>query len=72
VRTGYEWRIARSLDASLVREVTEGNVGSTVVLVFRATGTGHTSIIVAETRGERAKVLPRVEVRHPGALTPAD
>jgi hypothetical protein len=59
-RTGYDWRIARSPDASIVREVTEGNVGSTVVLVFRAAGRGHTSILVAETRGERARAFRAV------------
>jgi hypothetical protein len=60
VRSGYAWRIARSLDATVVREVTEGDVGSTVVLVFRAVGTGHVSILVAETRGERAKAYRAV------------
>ena len=57
---GYVWRIARRFDANVVRQVTEGDVGGTVVLVFRAVGRGHASIVVAETRGETAKAYRAV------------
>ena len=57
---GYVWRIARAFNAHVARQVTEGDVGSTVVLVFRAVGRGHTSIVVAETKGETAKAYRAV------------
>ena len=52
---GYAWRVARAFNPRVVRQVTEGDVGPTVVLVFRAVGRGYTTIVVAETRGETAK-----------------
>lgn len=51
---GKSWRIARAFDAKVVREVTEGDLGSQVVVVFRAVGKGRTSIVFARTRGESA------------------
>jgi hypothetical protein len=52
---GYVWRIARTYNGHVLREVTEGDVGSTVVIVFRAVGPGTTTVVLAETRGETAK-----------------
>lgn len=57
---GYVWRIARAFDARVVRQVTEGDVGPTVVLVFRALARGHTAIVVAQTRGETPKAYRAV------------
>ena len=54
-RAGYDWRIARGIDARVVREISEGDVGPSVVVVFRAVGKGHATIVFAETRGETAK-----------------
>ena len=51
---GLTWRIARPFDAKIVRQVSEGDLGNQVVLVFRAAGSGATSIVLALTRGERA------------------
>ena len=59
-RPGYVWRIARPFDAKIVRQVTEGDVGTTVVLVFRAVGRGHTAILLGETKGETAKAYRAV------------
>ena len=59
-RAGYVWRIARPFDGKIVREVTEGDVGPTVVLVFKAVGRGHTAIVVAETKGETPKAYRAV------------
>jgi len=59
-RSGYDWRIARALNAKVLREVSEGDVGATVVLVFRAVGKGHASIWLAETKGETAKAYRAV------------
>lgn len=52
---GYVWRVARKFNPGVVRQVSEGEVGSTVVLVLKAVGKGRTAIVVAETRGETAK-----------------
>jgi hypothetical protein len=59
-RAGYGWRVARAIDARVVREISEGDVGPTVVVVFRAVGKGRASIVFAETRGETAKVYRAV------------
>ena len=59
-RAGYDWRIARAFDARVVREISEGDVGSSVVVVFKAVGKGRASIVLAETRGETAKAYRAV------------
>jgi hypothetical protein len=51
-RTGLVWRIARPLDARIVRQVGEADVGASVVLVFRVVGRGRTSLRFALTRGD--------------------
>ena len=57
---GYVWRIARTYDGHVLREVTEGDVGSTVAIVFRAVCRGTTTVVLAETRGETAKAYRAV------------
>jgi hypothetical protein len=57
---GYVWRVARAFDSRVVRQVGEGEIGRTVVLVFEAVGRGRTAIVVAETRGETAKAYRAV------------
>jgi len=57
---GYVWRIARPYDTRVVRQATEGEVGTSVVLVFRAVGRGRVAIVVAETKGETAKAYRAV------------
>jgi hypothetical protein len=54
-RAGKSWRVARQYDASVVREVTEANVGNTVVIVYRAVGPGTTRVVYGLTRGETKK-----------------
>ena len=54
---GRVWRIARTFNSSVVRQVTEGNVGNTVVLVFKATGRGTTTVVFGLTRGETSKAF---------------
>jgi hypothetical protein len=51
-RSGLVWRIARRYDSRVVREVSEANVGRNVVVVFKVVGTGRTSIVFAQTRGD--------------------
>jgi hypothetical protein len=46
------WRLARTVDAKVLREVSEADVGRTAVIVFAVTGKGKASIIYALTRGD--------------------
>jgi hypothetical protein len=50
--TGLVWRIARPLNAKVVRQVGEGEVAGTTVLLFRVVGRGKASIVLALTRGD--------------------
>jgi hypothetical protein len=52
---GRVWRVARKFDAKVVQQVSEGDVGPSVVLVFKATGKGTTAVVFGLTRGETAK-----------------
>lgn len=49
---GYSWRIARRYDVNVVRELSEADVGTSVVLVFKVVGRGDTSLVFALTRGD--------------------
>jgi hypothetical protein len=53
------WRLARTVDAKVLREVSEADVGKTVVIVFTATGTGKASVIYALTRGDTSSKAVR-------------
>lgn len=50
---GRVWRIARPIDASVLRQVSETDVGKQAVLVFVAAGPGTTTVSFGLTRGER-------------------
>lgn len=50
--SGLVWRVARAYDSRIVRQVSEGEVGATVVLVYRVVGRGDTSLVFAQTRGD--------------------
>jgi len=52
---GRVWRIARPFDARVLGQVAERDVGSQVVLVFKANGVGSTTVTFVLTRGERSK-----------------
>jgi hypothetical protein len=63
---GRVWRVARTFDAKVLRQVSEANVGSSIVLVFRAGAVGRTTISLALTKGDvSAKALEsrRFDVR---------
>jgi hypothetical protein len=49
---GLVWRLARPLDSAILREVSEADVGSTVVIVYRAVGKGRARVVYAQTRGD--------------------
>jgi hypothetical protein len=50
--SGLVWRIARPYKSTIVRQISEADVGGNVVLVFRVTGRGTTSLVFALTRGD--------------------
>jgi hypothetical protein len=52
---GRVWRIARQFDSGVVRQVSEGDLGNDVVLVFKAVGKGTTTVSFGLTRGETAR-----------------
>jgi len=49
---GYSWRIARRYDVHVVRQLSEADVGTSVVLVFKVVGRGDTALVFALTRGD--------------------
>ena len=54
---GRVWRIAKSVNPRVLRQVTEGDIGEQVVVVFKATGPGTAVVAFGLTRGERPKVF---------------
>jgi hypothetical protein len=52
---GRVWRIARTFDSGVVRQVSEGDLGDSVVLVFKAVGKGTATVSFGLTRGETSK-----------------
>jgi hypothetical protein len=58
---GRVWRVARAFDSKVLQQVSEANVGNSVVLVFKAAGTGTSTVSFGLTRGERTKAY---EARH--------
>ena len=50
--TSLVWRLARRVDPAILRQVSEAEVGPSVVLVFRATGIGTARVALALTRGD--------------------
>jgi hypothetical protein len=52
---GKVWRQANTVDQKVLTQVTEGDVGSSVVIVFKAVGSGTTKIAYGLTKGETKK-----------------
>jgi hypothetical protein len=50
--SGLKWRLARRYDSSVVRQISEADVDTNVVLVFKVIGRGKTSLVFALTRGD--------------------
>jgi hypothetical protein len=50
--SGLTWRLARRYDSSVVRQISEADVDTNVVLVFKVIGRGKTSLVFALTRGD--------------------
>jgi hypothetical protein len=51
-KSGLVWRLARRYDSGVVRQISEADVDTNVVLVFKVVGRGKTSLIFALTRGD--------------------
>ena len=49
---GRVWRVARPIDGAVLRQVSEANVGPSVVLVFRAASPGRATVSLALTKGD--------------------
>jgi hypothetical protein len=49
---GRVWRVARPFDGNVLRQVSEANVGASVVLVFRARHVGRATVSLALTKGD--------------------
>ncbi len=54
---GKVWRVATTVDAKKLRQVSEADVGSSVVLVYKALKVGNATIEFGLTRGETAKAF---------------
>jgi hypothetical protein len=50
--SGLVWRLARPADPRILRQVSEADLGPSVVIVFRAIGRGSTRVSFALTRGD--------------------
>ena len=56
-RAAKSWRLARAVNANVLVEVNEANVGSNIVVIYRATGRGSVKVAYGLTRGESAKAF---------------
>ncbi len=56
-RSRASWRVARAINAKVLHQVSEADVGANVVLVFKTTHPGSATIAFALTRGETSKAL---------------
>ena len=54
---GRVWRIARPFNGSVLRQVSEADVDSSVVLVFKALRAGKVTVVFALTKGETSKAF---------------
>jgi hypothetical protein len=54
-RSGLSWRLARGVDPKVLVQVSEADVGSSVVLVYRAVGRGRVNLAFGLTKGETKK-----------------
>jgi hypothetical protein len=52
---GRVWRQAGTVKSTVLKQVSEGDVGASVVIVFRAVGAGTARIAYGLTRGETKK-----------------
>ena len=58
--SGLVWRLARKVNASVLRQVSERNIGRDVVVVYRAVGVGSVTVAYGLTKGETRKAFQSV------------
>src|SRR3954453_7103106 len=51
---GRVWRVARPINDNILHQLSEANVGASVVIVFRAHNAGATTVSVALTKSDTA------------------
>ncbi len=56
-QAGRSWRLARQVNARVLRQVSEADVGANLVVVFKALAPGRATVVFAATRGESTKAL---------------
>ena len=54
--SGLVWRVARPYKSTVVRQISEADLGANVVLVFKIVGRGTTSLVFALTRGDTSSI----------------
>ena len=52
---GRVWRVARQINSKVLTQVSEGDIGTNVVLLFKAKGKGTAKVSFGLTRGETVK-----------------
>ncbi len=52
--SGRSWRLGRTVDPKVLRELSEADVGANVVVVYKAIGRGKVTVTFALTHGETA------------------
>jgi tRNA A37 threonylcarbamoyladenosine biosynthesis protein TsaE len=50
--SGLVWRLARQYDSRFVRQISEADVDTNVVLVFKVLSRGQTTLVLALARGD--------------------
>lgn len=50
--SGLVWRVARTVDAKVLQQVSEADVGASVVVVFKTVKPGRARVVFALTKGE--------------------
>jgi hypothetical protein len=58
-KSGLVWRLARNVDQRVLRQVSEADVGTNVVIVYKAVGAGNVSVVYALTRGDASSKAVR-------------
>ena len=58
--SGLVWRLARRVDPAIARQVSEGTVDRTVIVIYEAVGRGRVTVAFGLTKGETRKAYKSV------------
>ena len=61
--SGLVWRLARRVDPAIARQLSEGAVGRTVIVIYKAVGKGRVTVAYGLTKGETRKAYKSVNYR---------